>query len=200
MLTLHTWDTPNGRKPLILLEELQLPYDIVAVDLKAGGQNDPALRALNPLCRIPVLVDEDIGPIFESNAILWHLATKTGQLLGEGRDSVRVMQWLFVQAAAADPALGHYFRLRHRIADPSPGELARQRGEALRVLTVLDGHLATSRYFAGSFSIADIAFIPQLRRELAEPEHAGAWPALRTWQERCLARPSVEKALIKRIA
>lgn len=195
MLTLHTWDTTNGRKPIILLEEIGLPYEIQPVDIGAGAQHTAAFRALNPLGKIPVLVDDDAGTIFESNAILWHLATRTGQFLGEGRESLRVMQFLFVQGASVAPPLGNYNLLRNRTADPPPGELARHRAETVRVLAALEASLAGRRYFAGQYSVADIAFVPLLRRELGEAEHAGAYPALRAWLERCLARPAVAKGL-----
>jgi GST-like protein len=194
MLTLYTWDTTNGRKPIIMLEEIGLPYDIHPVDLGAGAQHTAEFRALNPLERIPVLVDEDAGTVFESNAILWHLASKTGQLLGEGRESLRVMQWLFVQGASASHPLSNYRVLRRQDAPPA-AELARHRAEALRVLEALEASLAGRRYFAGQYSVADIAFVPQLRRELGEAEHEGKFPALRAWLERCLARPAVAKGL-----
>lgn len=195
MLTLYTWDTCNGRKPLILLEEIGLPYEIRPVDIGAGAQHTPAFRALNPLEKIPVLVDEDDGAIFESNAILWHLASKTAQFLGEGRESLRVMQWLFVQGASVAHPLRNYDMLRHHVADPPAGGLAHHRAETERVLAALEASLTGRRYFVGQYSVADIAFVPQLRRELAEAEHAGRFPALRDWLERCLARPAVAKGL-----
>jgi GST-like protein len=195
MLTLYTWDTTNGRKPIILLEEIGLPYEIRPVDLGAGAQHAPEFRALNPMQKIPVLVDEDAGTIFESNAILWHLATRTGQFLGEGQESLRVMQWLFVQGGSVAHPLGNYNILRNQIADPERIELARHRAEAEHVLTALEGVLTGQRYFAGQYSVADIAFLPQLRRELGEAEHEGRFPALRAWLERCLARPAVAKGL-----
>jgi GSH-dependent disulfide-bond oxidoreductase len=199
MLTLYTAATTNGRKPLIMLEEIGLAYDVRAVDLAAGAQHESAFRALNPMERIPVLVDDDAGTVFESNAILWHLATLTGRLLGEGRDSLRVMQFLFMQSASVVHPLGNWWRLRHRTEKPDPGELAYHEAEGIRVLTALEAVMTGAKYFAGSFSIADIAFIPQLKREMDAPEHAGQWPALRAWLDRCLARPAVEKGLTMRV-
>jgi len=193
MLTLYTWDTTTGRKPIILLEEIGLPYEIRPVDLEAGAQHTAKFRALNPLEKIPVLVDEDAGTIFESNAILWHLATKTGQFIGEGQESLQVMQWLFVQGGSVAHRLGAYNLLRGRLADPQAPELVRHRAEAGRVLEVVEALLTGRRYFAGQYSVADIAFLPQLRREMAEAEHTGRFPALRAWLERCMARPAVAK-------
>jgi GST-like protein len=199
MFTLYTWGTTSGRKPLILLEELGLPYEVRPVDINSGAQHAPEFRALNPIGRIPVLVDEDGVVLSESNAILWHLGSLTGQLMGDGLESLRVMQWLFVQGATTAPPLSEYWLLR-QMQDPPPSELARQRDNAERVLAALETALTGSRYFAGHFSIADIAFVPQLKRELAEAEHAGRWPALRAWLDRCLARPSVVKGLTMKVA
>ena len=176
MLTLHTWDTTTGRKPIILLEEIGLPYEIRPIDLTAGAQHAPEFRVLNPWERIPVLVDEDAGTIFESNAILWHLATKTGQFIGEGQESLQVMQWLFVQGGSVAHRLGAYSLQRSQVADPDRPELGRARAEAGRVLEVLEALLAGRRYFAGQYSVADIAFLPQLRREMEQVEHAGRFP------------------------
>ena len=130
-----------------------------------------------------------------SNAILWHLASKTGQFLGEGRELLRVMQWLFVQGASVAPLLSNYHSLRHCVADPPAAGLAHYRAETERVLVALEATLTGQRYFVGQYSAADIAFVPHLRRELDEAEHTGRFPALRAWLGRCLARPAVVKGL-----
>ncbi len=199
MLTLWTWGTVNGRKPIILLEELGLAYNIRPVDLTRKQQLEPEFRKLNPIGKIPVLVDEDDGPIIESNAILWYLGNKTGRLLGEGDRVSKVMQWLFFEAATAGPPLVNRWRLRHRLPEKPPSEVERHRGDSERALAMIEETLAESRYFAGAYSIADIAFVGLLKQELAEPEQEGNYPAIRAWLERCEARPSVQKGLACRI-
>ena len=84
MIDLYTWTTPNGRKISIMLEETGLPYKVIPVDLGKEEQFKPEFTAINPNQKIPAIVDHDVpgGPltIFESGAILVHLAEKTEAL------------------------------------------------------------------------------------------------------------------------
>jgi GSH-dependent disulfide-bond oxidoreductase len=83
-IALHTWDTPNGRKISVALEEMGLPYTVHAVNIFKGEQFDPAFVKISPNNRIPAVVDPD-GPggepisLFESGAILIYLGEKTGK-------------------------------------------------------------------------------------------------------------------------
>ncbi len=85
MITLHTWKTPNGRKPAIMLEEVGLPYTVRGVDIGADEQFDPAFLDLSPNNKVPAIVDHDADggeqAVFESGAILTYLAVKSGRLL-----------------------------------------------------------------------------------------------------------------------
>ncbi len=195
MLILHTWGTTNGRKPIIALEELRLAYELRPVDITHKAQRNPAFLKMNPLGKIPVLEDPDVGFLTESNAILFHLATTTGRLLGMGTTYLRVIEWLFWQASNCGPALSNYWRLKQGGAEAPAGELARWRDETQRCLTVMESALGDSKYLTADFSIADIAMLPHVRREVGDAENAEKWPAIRAWLERCEARPSVAKGL-----
>jgi len=83
MIDLYTAPTPNGRKISIALEELGLPYNVIALDLGAGDQKRPEYLKINPNGRIPAIVDHDNDDfaVFESGAILIYLAEKTGRLM-----------------------------------------------------------------------------------------------------------------------
>lgn len=199
MLTLYTWGTTNGRKPVIALEELGLAWELRAVDITRGAQREAGFVKMNPLGKIPVLEDPDISFLTESNAILFHLATKTGRLLGVGTAYLRVVEWLFWQAANCGPALSNYWRLKQAGTAAPAEELHRWGEETTRCLTVLEGVLGSAKYLTDGFSIADIAMIPNVRREVAGVANAGKWPAIRTWLERCEARPSVTKGLTMEI-
>lgn len=85
MIDLYTSPTPNGWKAAMVLEELSLDYKVKNVDLAAGDQHKPQFLKMNPNGRIPVIVDHDADGliIFDSNAILFYLAEKTGKLLPE---------------------------------------------------------------------------------------------------------------------
>ena len=87
MLDLYYWTTPNGHKITIFLEETQIPYRLVPVNISKGEQFNPEFLKVSPNNRIPALVDHaptDGGPavsVFESGAILLYLAEKTGQFI-----------------------------------------------------------------------------------------------------------------------
>jgi glutathione S-transferase len=83
MIDLYTSPTPNGWKASVTLEELELPYETTAIDLSKNVQKEEWFLALNPNGRIPVIVDhdEDDLAVFETGAIMIHLAEKTGRLL-----------------------------------------------------------------------------------------------------------------------
>lgn len=81
MIHLHTYTTPSGRKPAILLEKLGLRYTLHKVDLGKGEQFSSEFVALTPNSKIPAIQDEDTGvTVFESGAILIYLAEQTGKL------------------------------------------------------------------------------------------------------------------------
>ena len=97
-IKLYTAATPNGWKISIALEEMGLPYEVRVIDFASQEQKADWYIKLNPNGRIPTLVDEDGFTLFESGAILIHLAEKTGKFLPRdvhGRS--RVIQWLMFQ-------------------------------------------------------------------------------------------------------
>ncbi len=83
MIDLYTWTTPNGYKASIMLEECAIPYSVHPIDIRKGEQFAPQFVAICPNSKIPAIVDGDAGglKIFESGAILIHLAEKTGRFL-----------------------------------------------------------------------------------------------------------------------
>jgi GST-like protein len=118
MIDLYTWNTPNGRKVHIMLEELGLPYSVHRVDITAGDQHHPAFLEISPGNKIPAIVDLDGPgerglPVFESGAILLYLAEKTGRLLPT--DPTRrspAIQWLMFQMSGIGPTLGQLYHFR----------------------------------------------------------------------------------------
>src|SRR3954467_14310407 len=118
-IELHTWNTPNGRKISVVLEEMGLPYKVIPVNIGKGEQMAPAFLKISPNNKIPAIVDPD-GPdgkpisIFESGAILLYLAAKTGRFLpADVRAKYEVLQWLMFQMGGVGPMLGqaHHFRI-----------------------------------------------------------------------------------------
>ena len=101
-MKLHLWTTPNGYKPLIMLEEIGADFELIKVPLD-GTQKKPDYVKLNPNGRIPTLVDGDLV-VFESGAILLYLAEKTGKFLpSEPKARYNVIQWLMFQMGGVGP-------------------------------------------------------------------------------------------------
>lgn len=202
-LTLHYFPTPNGQKVTIALEEMGLGYEVAIVDILAGGQDDPAFRAINPNGRIPALVDGDAGvTVFESAAILQYLGRKTGQFYPADEPTrTTIDSWLFWQMAGLGPMSGqvNWFARAAARPDRDPAEtglaLHRFRKETARLFAVLETALAGRDFLAGDYSIADMCVWPWIDKY---PENGGglaACPALAGWHARIAARPAVVRAL-----
>lgn len=201
MIDLYTWATPNGRKASIMLEECRLRYRVFPVNLEAGAQHAPEFRRLAPNGRIPVIVDRArVGrpvTVFESGAILIHLAEKAGKFLPRGRRArARVLQWVMWQVGGVGPVLG---QLRH-FADVAPEKLpyaiGRFHAEAERLVRVLDGALGRAAFVAGDYSIADMMLYPWIRRaEETRPEILEGAESLRRWMKRVGSRPAVRRGM-----
>ena len=170
-MQLYSLGTPNGQKVTIMLEELLAlghsgaEYDAWLIRIGQGEQFGSGFVAVNPNSKIPALVDRSGATpirVFESGAILVHLAEKFGALLPtEPGARAEVMSWLFWQMGSA-PYLGGGFGHFYAYA-PTKIEYAIDRFamEVKRQLDVLDRRLGESAYLGGDdYSIADIAVWP----------------------------------------
>src|SRR6266700_2896046 len=121
-IELYAWDTPNGRKISVALEEMGLTYTVHPVNIGKGEQQAPAFLKVSPNGKIPAIIDSE-GPgneiisVFESGAILLYLGEKTGKLLpADPRKRVQVYEWLMWQMGGFGPMPG---QVHHFIALPS---------------------------------------------------------------------------------
>ena len=111
MIDFHYWPTPNGWKVSIMLEECGLPYRVVPVNIGKGDQFKPEFLAISPNNRMPAIVDHDadgeVVPVFESGAILMHLAEKSGRFMPtDRRGRKETLEWLFWQVGNLGPMAG----------------------------------------------------------------------------------------------
>lgn len=115
MIDLYTFTTPNGRKISIMLEELELDYNVHKIDITKGEQFTPEYIAINPNSKIPAIVDRDNDiTVFESGAILIYLAEKTGKFLPtETKQRFQVLEWLMFQMGSVGPMFGQYNHFNH---------------------------------------------------------------------------------------
>lgn len=169
-LQLYSMGTPNGIKVTVMLEELlamghtDAEYDAWLIRIHEGDQFGSGFVAVNPNSKIPALVDRR-GPepvrVFESGAILLHLAETFGALMPSGPRRAECLSWLFWQVGSAPylgGGFGHFYAYApHKMAYP----IDRFTMEVKRQLDVLDRHLAQNAYLVGDdYSIADIAVWP----------------------------------------
>ncbi|MEM6291783.1 MAG: glutathione S-transferase N-terminal domain-containing protein [Myxococcota bacterium] len=194
MIELYTARTPNGFKVSIALEELGLPYTARAVDLASEEQKQPWFLALNPNGRIPVIVDHDANDrvIFESGAILIHLAEKAGALLPtDPADRSRALQWLMFQVGGVGPMMGQANVFSRYAPTKIPYAIERYQRESRRLFEVLDRRLGEAEYLAGIYSIADIANFCWVTTYKWSGVTLDGLPHLTRWHDAIKARPAV---------
>jgi GST-like protein len=201
MIELFTADTPNGIKIPIALEELGAPY--VVRLLKLGGEElrSAEFAAVNPNAKIPAIRchSSDGGPpitVFESGAILLHLAETFGGLLGATPHAkAQTLSWLFLQVAGLGPAMGAAGHFRG-LSTPQPYASERFRSEAARLLGLLEQRVRDTAWLNGEdYSVADIAHFGWVRRMAYGGFALTDFPALSEWVERIEARPATSRAI-----
>jgi GSH-dependent disulfide-bond oxidoreductase len=202
MIDLYTWTTPNGRKPAIMLEECGLDYSVHPVNIRDGDQFKPEFVKICPNSKIPAIVDRDADvSIFESGAILVHLAEKTGKLLpSKDPGRAKVLEWLFWQMANVGPMFGQAGHFNNAAPEKIPYAIERYVSESARLIKLLDNQLAQTEYMAGAYSIADIATYPWLvvgfpAIKAAKPDVVGEGANVARWIAAVGARPAVKKGM-----
>ncbi|QNM82841.1 glutathione-dependent disulfide-bond oxidoreductase [Sphingomonas sabuli] len=212
LFQLYSLGTPNGQKVSILFEELlekghaDAEYDAWPIRIGDGDQFSSGFVAVNPNSKIPALLDRS-GPepirIFESGAILIHLAEKFGEFLPKsGPERAETLSWLMWQMGSAPflgGGFGHFFAYApEKLEYP----INRYAMEAKRQLDVLNRQLADHEFIAGAdYSIADIAIWPWYGQMALGKSYAGSDVFLATheyrnlirWAEQVAERPGVER-------
>jgi glutathione S-transferase len=194
MLTLYSMRrSGNCYKVRLALAQLDLPHELVEIDILKGETRTPEFLAKNPSGHVPLL---EVAPgryLAESNAILWYIAGGT-PLAPENRvDRAEVLQWMFFEQHSLEPNLGAaYFWLtlikggrelqQHALEDWM------EEGE--RALGVMERHLTRHRYFAaGRYTIADIALYAYTHVAHLCDYDLSLFPAVRAWLKRIAAEP-----------
>ena len=202
LIDLYTWSTPNGRKASIMLEECALPYRVHPINIgKNVDQFMPQFVKINPNSKIPAIVDSE-GPdgrpiaVFESGAILIYLAEKTGKLMPKDPHArMEAIQWLMFQMGGVGPMFGQVHHFLRAAPEKVPYAIERYTKETRRLYGVLDGHLKSSAYLAGEYSIADIATYPWVARPEWHQVDLKDFPDVKRWYDAIGARPAVAKGM-----
>ena len=201
MLDLYYWTTPNGHKITIFLEEAQLPYRIIPVNISKGEQFKPEFLRISPNNRIPALVDHEPADggaalsVFESGAILLYLAEKTGRFIASDlRGRTETLEWLFWQMAGLGPMAGQNHHFGHYAPEKIPYAIERYVKETNRLYGVLDKRLSEREYIAGDYGIADMAAYPWIVLWQRQQQNLDDFPNLKRWFSLIEARPAVVRA------
>jgi len=200
-IQLYYWPTPNGWKISIMLEELDVPYNVNYINIGKGEQFQPDFLEISPNNRIPAIVDPE-GPegapisVFESGAILLYLARKFGRFYPqEERRRVAVEEWLAWQLCGLGPMSGQAGYFRNYAAEKVPMAIERYTNEVARLYGVMDRRLEGRDYLADIYSIADIACIGWVSNYQAYEQKLEDFPSLNRWYRTLRERPAVQKGL-----
>ncbi|MEP0940295.1 MAG: glutathione S-transferase N-terminal domain-containing protein [Rhizobiaceae bacterium] len=193
MIDLYTFGTPNGRKVSIALEEMGLDYQVNSVDIMNNEQFQADFLKISPNNKIPAIVDHETGiSLMESGAILYYLATKSGQFLPKDpHHHWQALEWLNWQMGGFGPMLGQAHHFLH--FNPGRSDYAEHRfgEEARRLYGVLDRQLYGREFVAGEYSIADMAIWPWAARFEFQKINLHSFPNVLRWYQSVAARPAV---------
>ena len=198
MIDLYTWQTPNGRKVSIMLEEIGLDYKVFPINILKDEQFQPDFLEVSPNNRIPAIVDKDNNnfSLFESGAILMYLAEKSGKLINKSNmnEYYRTIEWLMWQMGGVGPMFGqvHHFVKYNK----GKSEYAEERysKEARRLYGVMDKRLNKNQYISGKeYSIADISIWPWTARFDWQEIDLNDFPNVARWYKEMIDRPAVQK-------
>ncbi len=201
MIDLYYWTTPNGHKITLFLEECELPYRLIPVNIGKGEQFQVDYLRISPNGKIPAIVDTapaDGGeplPMFESGAILLYLAEKSGRFLpSDPRGRWEALEWLFWQMAGLGPMAGQNLHFTQFAPEPVPYAIDRYVKETARLYGVLNQRLADRPFIAGEYSIADMACYPWTVPHERQRQNLDDFPHLKRWFEAIAARPATRRA------
>ena len=193
MIKLYTWPTPNGRKITVLLEELNIPYEIYPININNNEQFLDSFTKISPSNKIPAIIDEENGKnIFESGAIMLYLSDKYKKLCPK-KYYWEIMQWFFFQISQVGPFLGqaHQFLYYHK----GESSFAEQKyvNYVKRVYETLEKRLEKNEFLGVEYSIADIATWPWIARFEIHQIDLKKYNNILRWYKLIAKRPAVIK-------
>ena len=204
MIDLYYAPTPNGWKITIMLEEAQMDYKVIPVNLGAGDQFKPEFLKISPNNRMPAIVDSD-GPggeeisVFESGAILMYLGEKSGKFFPQSdKERIKVLEWLFWQIGGLGPMAGqvsHFVNYAPNFPGDHSYSEKRYKNEYDRLLGVMDMVLEEREFLAGDYSIADMASFPWVTAYKRYEVDLDSFKNLRRWFDVIKSRPAVRKGM-----
>lgn len=202
-MSLRIYGLPASRtfRCLWAAEEAGLAYENVPWSTKGPEIKDAAYLEINPNGTIPALADDGFN-LFESLAINFYLARKSGRLLpADARGEALVLQWTLWAATECEPHIGNWYYHTQMLppAERKPEVAADAAARLPRRLQILDDALAGRDHLVGGdFTLADLNVAAVLFR--APQFGLDAYPNVKAWHARCLARPAAQRAIAMREA
>ena len=177
-----------------MLEEIGYDYKVTKIDLDKGEQFNPDFKKLNPLNKIPVIIDHKKNEtIFESGAILIYLAEISGKFYNTD-DRLQINQWLMAQMGYIGPMLGQHHQFHHYNSGKSKFGEDRYFKISKKIYQQLDERLAISKFLSGnSYTIADIATFPWIARHEWHDIGLSNFKNLTRWYNEISSRDAVKK-------
>jgi len=204
MINLYYAPTPNGWKITIMLEECEIPYKLIPMNLGKGDQFKPKFLTISPNNRMPALIDTD-GPegkeisVFESGAILMYLGDKSGKFFPKNPlKRTKVLEWLFWQVGGLGPMAGqvsHFVNYAPNFPGDHSYSEKRYKNEYDRLLGVMNNVLGETKFLGGEYSIADIASFPWITAYKRYEVDLDKFKHVRRWFDEIKVRPAVRKGM-----
>ena len=204
MIELFYAPTPNGWKITIMLEECNIPYSLIKMNLGKGDQFKPDFLKISPNNRMPAIIDSD-GPngekvsVFESGAILLYLSEKSGKFCPEDPlKRLKVLEWLFWQVGGLGPMAGqvsHFVNYAPNFPGDHSYSEQRYKNEYDRLLGVMNNILSKREYLAGDYSVADMASFPWVTAYKRYEIDLDKFENVRRWFDELKTRPAVKKGM-----
>jgi len=204
MIDLYTAPTPNGHKVSCTLEALEMVYKVHFINISEGEQKEPEFLTKNPNGRIPVIVDHDFInksgkplTIFESGAIMIHLAEKAGRLLPtDAIGRANVIQWLMFQMGGVGPMMGQANVFYRYFPEKIQPAIDRYQNEVKRLFTVVDTHLTDNEWLADDYSIADIANWCWIKTHNWSGVSVDEFKNLQRWMTAMSEQPGMQEGIV----
>lgn len=200
MIDAYYWPTPNGWKLSIALEEMELDYKIIPVNIGRGDQFKDSFLEYSPNNRMPAIVDLDPPgggdpiSVFESGAILIYLAEKSEKFLPKDvRGRTEVMKWLMWQMSGMGPMFGQAGHFKFYAPVEVTYAQERYHTESLRLYSVLDRQLESRECICGDYSIADIACWPWVVTYKKQGIDLHNFKNVRRWYDQLKTRPGLRR-------
>jgi GST-like protein len=202
MIDLHTTATANGYKASIMLEEVGIPYRVFDYDLAKGQHMAPGYLALNPVGRVPTIVDHDAPgdpvAVYGTSAILLYLAEKTGRFLpSSARERALTYEWSGIVSSDIGPAYSGQFVFNIIAPEKDAWAIDFYDRLCLRLLAPMESRLGASRFLAGdTYTIADVIAYPVAAVSMKRfPGSLDGHPHIARWAAEVGSRPAVLRGM-----